>query len=400
MPTRRDRKLSAPASALLLCLGTSACGDATTDGASTGAGTGATDEVAAAPSEAPPFGFLARVDALIEPNEAHFTELYQITRNGENAEAYWNSTSDRLVLQRRETRESSDCDRIYLTGADGTLTQISDGRGVTTCAYFMPGDTSVIYASTGAVHTLCPGMPTAPAGVARGYMWALHPEYELYVHDLATNTARALTNSVGYDAEATLSPLGDRIVFTSTRSGDVELWTCAIDGTDPVQVTNEVGYDGGAFFSHDGARLVFRSTEFLADSREADIDEYQRLLAANLVKPSRMELYVCNADGSGRQKLTQLGGANFAPFFTPDDSHVVFASNFENAAARGPFFDLFMVPVGGGPHGADDVKRITTYSGFDSFPMFSPDGKWLAFSSNRGGATEGETNVFVARWKD
>jgi hypothetical protein len=394
--------MSRSAAALaFLCIATSSCDDAANDAAK-GAESSASsvNDAADAARAEPPFGYLARVDALIEKDEAHFAELYQITRGGENAEAYWNSTGDRLVLQRRETRESSDCDRIYLTGADGALTQVSDGRGVTTCAYFMPGDGAVIFASTGKDHVTCPGMPTAPAGVARGYMWALHPEYELYVHDLATNTSRALTNSPGYDAEATLSPLGDRIVFTSTRSGDVELWTCAIDGSDPVQVTNEVGYDGGAFFSHDGAQLVFRSTEYLADSRDADVDEYRRLLAANLVKPSRMELYVCNSDGTARRKLTQLGGANFAPFFTPDDSRVIFASNFENAAARGPFFDLFTVPVAGGPHGPEDVTRITTYSGFDSFPMFSPDGKWLAFSSNRGGATEGETNVFVARWKD
>jgi len=407
MPTRllRRKRLTA---GLLTCAAAAAACDAHEPTAPTETSVKATanapqdvgaDDASAAASDAPPFATLARVDELIEPDERHFAALYQVTRGGENAEAYWSFAGDRLVLQRRETREATDCDRIYVTNADGTLDQVSDGRGTTTCAVFMPGDQAVLYASTTRDHETCPGMPVAPAGVARGYMWALHPQYEVYVHDLATDTARAITDALGYDAEATVSPVGDRIVFTSTRSGDVELWTANLDGSGLVQVTNELGYDGGAFFSHDGQRLVFRSTEFSTEDREAEVDEYQRLLAANLVKPSRMELYVCNVDGTGRQKLTQLGGANFAPYFTPDDAHVLFASNFK-APTPGPFFDIYRAPSTGGPHGPDDVERITTYSGFDSFPMFSPDGKWLAFSSNRGGSTEGETNVFVARWRD
>lgn len=405
---RRDHRFLFP---LILAAGVALGCEARESAAPTPAPTSTPTQEPAAPGAATaalddepcPVPFLARVDELIEEGEPHFAALYKITAGGENAEAYWAFDGDRLVLQRKEFREDDYCDRIYVTkpGESG-LELVSDGRGVTTCAYFLPGDTSVLYASTTLEHIACPGKPIAPAGVARGYMWALHPEFDIFARDLITGERLQLTDAVGYDAEATVSPAGDRMVFTSTRSGDVELWTANLDGSDLLQVTDAFGYDGGAFYSHGADRLVFRTTEFSSDAdvRAAEQDEYRRLLDVNLVKPSRMEIYVCSTDGTDRQKITELGGANFAPYFTPDDSHILFSSNHENPAARGPFFDLFLVPSSGGPHGPEAVEKVTTYEGFDSFPMFSPDGKWLAFSSNRGNEAEGVTNVFVARWRD
>lgn len=382
-----------------------AVGEGTDGDDAIGEGTdGAAADSGATPDEEDcPIPYLERRDDLIEEGETHFAALYKITAGGENAEAYWSYAGDRLVLQRKEKRDEEHCDRIYVTdSATGELQLVSDGRGVTTCAYFLPGDRSVVYASTGLEHTICPGMPIVPEGIGRGYMWALHPEYDIFARDLETGERIRLTETEGYDAEATVSPAGDRMVFTSTRSGDIELWTSDLDGSNLVQVTDVLGYDGGAFFSHGADRLVFRSTEFSDDEaeRESEVADYRRLLDAHLVKPSRMEIYVCATDGSERQKITDLGGANFSPYFTPDDSQILFSSNWEHPGARAPLFDLYLVPSTGGPYGAEDVERVTTYEGFDSFPMFSPDGKWLAFASNRGNEAEGVTNVFVARWKD
>jgi Tol biopolymer transport system component len=346
----------------------------------------------------PPPGLIAGAepaDHLIQEGEVHLARLWKLTSGGENAEGYFSFAGDRLVLQRRNPEEGVDCDRIYVTDSElGELRQVSDGRGVTTCAYFLPGDREVVYGSTTGAHETCPPPPDR----AKGYVWALYPEYELWATDLETGTTRQLTDSLGYDAEATVSPLGDRIVFTSTRSGDVELWTCDLDGGDLRQVTDSLGYDGGAFFSHDGTKLVFRATEFPEDAaeREAAHQRYRDLLAEWLVMPSSMELYVVDADGSDRRKVTDLGKANWAPFFFPDDSRIIFATNHHNPPGhRGmPNFDLFAIGVDG-----EGLERITRYEGFDSFPMFSPDGRWLVFASNRGGATMGETNLFLAEWR-
>lgn len=340
-------------------------------------------------TDSPPLPGAVPANELIQPGERHFARLWKLTAGGENAEGYWSFGGDRLVLQRRNAEEGVDCDRIYVTdAASGRLTQISNGRGVTTCAYFLPDDRRVVYASTHLHHDACPPPPDR----SRGYVWSIHPEYDLFVRDLTRGVVTRITEEWGYDAEATVSPRGDRMVFTSTRSGDLELWTCALDGSDPVQVTDAPGYDGGAFFSHDGKRLVFRATAFSEENRDAEVAEYRALLQDWLVRPSAMELFVVDADGSNRTQLTDLGGANWAPYFTPDDRAVVFCTNHHSESARE--FDLFMVQVDG-----RGLEQVTTYEGFDSFPMFSPDGRWFVFASNRGGETPGETNLFLAEWR-
>jgi len=328
-----------------------------------------------------------RVDGLIQEGEPHFRRLWQITHGGENAEGYWSQAGDGLVLQRRAGEAA--CDRIFRIGPDGVLRQVSNGLGVTTCSYYVDGDRKVMFASTQAELETCP----PPTDYSQGYVWALHPEYDLWVHDLATGAETRLTDTPRYDAEATVSPLGDRMVFTSLRSGDLELWTADLDGSHPFQVTHQLGYDGGAFFSNDGKRLIFRSTLFAPDGEVGDRAQYVELLRDNKVRPHSMELMIVDADGTHRHQVTHLGGANFAPYFFPDDRRVIFSTNFHDPQQRN--FDLYAVdvPDGGG------LERITTYDGFDSFPQFSPDGHWLVFASNRGGTTPGETNLFVAEWR-
>jgi len=331
----------------------------------------------------------APADHLIRDGEVHFAHLWQLTDGGQNAEAYWSFAGDRLTWQAREdSKTETTCDAIFVSDAQGEVRQISSGHGVTTCAYFMPGDGELLYASTHAAHASCPDRPS----FERGYVWPLHPEYDIYVQDLETGAERALVDDPGYDAEATVSPVGDRVVFTSTRSGDIELWTCDLQGGALHQVTDTLGYDGGAFFSHDGSRIVFRATEFESDEEIAD---YKETLAMHQVRPGKMELYVIDADGSNRQQVTRLGEANFAPYFHPSDEKILFSSN-HTWPGTGPInFDLYMIGVDG-----EDLERVTFDEDFDCFPMFSHDGRYLAFASNRGNNKPGETNVFIAEWRD
>jgi len=327
-------------------------------------------------------------DDLIEPGEVHFKHLWQVTEGGENAEAYWSFDGNRLVLQRRNEDEGVNWDRIYVMDQAFNLEQVSPGKGVTTCSYFLPGDRRVVFAST---HGYMEEGPP-PVDHSEGYVWALYPEYDVWVRDLDADSLPPIASGWGYDAEATVSPVGDRIVFTSTRSGDLELWTCDLDGASLFQVTDELGYDGGAFFSHDGEQLVFRTTAFTPGQEAEEVRQYQELLGQWRIRPHSMEIMLIDVDGTNRRQLTHLGGANFAPFFHPDDSRVVFSTNHHESGGRN--FDLYSISVD-----TEDLERITTYSGFDSFPMFSPDGRYLAFASNRGGTKQGETNVFIAEWQ-
>ncbi len=314
--------------------------------------------------------------------EQFLRNIRQITFGGQNAEAYFSSDGRQLIFQRTES--DSTCDQQYIINTDGSgLRRVSNGLGRTTCGYFYQNDRRIVYASTFESSTACP----PPPDFSRGYVWALY-EFDLFTSNADGSDLRRLTNSPGYDAEATLSPDGTRMVFTSTRDGDLELYTMGTDGSNVRRLTTTPGYDGGAFFSPDGTKIVYRAWH-PADS--ADLASYQGLLAQRLVRPGRMELWVMNADGSDQRQITRLGGANFAPFFTPDGRRIIFSSNHRNP--RSSNFDLFLVDLDGA-----NLEQVTTSGTFDGFPQFSPDGTKLVWASNRHARLPNETNVFVADW--
>jgi len=332
------------------------------------------------------------LDTLKYENEVHLKNLKQLTFGGDNAEAYWSFNDKKLVFQAKNEKWGALCDQIYISNYDNYNMKneipkmISTGMGRTTCSYFMPGDTSIIYASTHLADSLCPEEPKRRED--RKYVWPIYETFDIFISDLEGNINQQLTNEIGYDAEATVSPLGDKIVFTSIRSGDLELYTCDIDGSNVKQITNEIGYDGGAFFSNDGMKLVFRASRPKTDE---DIAEYKQLLSEGLVKPTQMEIFVCNVDGSNVRQVTNLGKANWAPFFHPSDKKIIFCSNHKSK--RGFPFNLYMIDING-----ENLKQITFDSQFDSFPMFSNDGKKIVFSSNRNNGGTRNTNLFIAEW--
>ena len=329
---------------------------------------------------------------LIYPEETHFKSLRQVTFGGDNAEAYWSFDDRQLLFQSNFEKWGVGCDQMFLMDADQefSLSQppmISTGKGRTTCGYFLPDNQHFVYASTHLDDPACPEVPLRKNG---NYVWPVYNSFDIFVADLNGNITGQLTDSPGYDAEATVSPKGDKIVFTSTRSGDLELYTMDIDGSNVKQITDELGYDGGAFFSPDGSQLIFRSSR--PKTPEA-IAKYKGLLAEGLVEPTEMELYICNSDGSELRQLTRLGNANWSPFFHPNGDKVLFSSNFE--AERGFPFNLYMIDTDG-----KNLTRITHSETFDAFPVFSNDGKFLVFSSNRNNGGTRDTNLFIAEWQD
>jgi TolB protein len=336
----------------------------------------------------------AKTDSLRYSQEKHLKNLRQITFGGDNAEAYWSFDSKMITFQSNNKAWGLKCDQIFYTSlkkADLKTKKpqlISTGEGRTTCSYFMPGNKQIIFASTHLGGKEC---PLEPARVPGGkYLWPIYDTYDIFVSDLKGSIVKQLTNEKGYDGEATISPKGDKIVFTSTRSGDLELYTMNIDGTGVKQITNQLGYDGGAFFSPDGSKIVFRASR---PKTEEDITEYKSNLEKGLVAPTNMEIYICNTDGSNLKQITNLGKANWAPFYHPSGKKIIFSSNHHGQ--RGFQFNLFMINEDG-----TGLEQITYDGVFDSFPMFSFDGKKIIFSSNRNNNGTRDTNLFVADWVD
>lgn len=317
------------------------------------------------------------------PDEPHLRNLRMLTHLGENAEAYFSADGKQLIFQ-ATIPGLSRCDQIFTMNTDGTdARMVSTGKGRTTCAYFHPAGDRILYSSTHHISEACP----APPDMTQGYVWALY-DFDIFTADPDGANVRQLTDTPGYDAEATISSDGRTIVFTSTRDGDLDIYAMDADGSNVRRLTSEVGYDGGPFFSRDGRRIVYRAHHPATPEETAD---YQRLLGQGLVRPGVLDVYVMDADGSNKRKVTSRAAANFAPFFHPDGQRIIFSSNLHDP--RGRNFDLYLIGIDG-----TNLERVTTFDDFDGFPMFSPDGTQLVFASNRGAARPGDTNVFLADW--
>lgn len=340
-----------------------------------------------------PLFAVSQESQLLLPGEKHFSNLKQLTYGGDNAEAYFSFDGRSLVFQRTDHKQFP-CDQIFVGEIpfDGeerfNYQLVSTGKGRTTCSWFMPGDSSVLYASTHGDADSCPPVPDR--SVIKKYVWPIYDSYEIYVASLDGKVKNQLSFNEYYDAEATLSPSGDRIVFTSNRDGDLDLYTMNPDGSDVRRITTALGYDGGAVFSPDGKQIVWRASR---PKTEAEVTEYRSLMEQRLVAPTHMALFIANADGTNARQITNLPGANWAPCWHPSGNKILFASNHEHP--RGFPFNLYLINVDG-----TGLEKVSNGDTFDAFPMFSPDGRFLVFCSNRNNGGTHDTNIFIAEWKD
>ncbi len=337
----------------------------------------------------------------VSSTERHLANIRQLTFGRQNAEAYFSFDGSKLIFQstnnwmsdsavaspRKPTESGLGCYQMYVMGVENeTVHLVSTGKGATTCGYFFPGDSRVLYSSTHAAGPECPPKPKRDGA----YRWALD-DYDIYSADLAGQDVRRLTASPGYDAEATISPNGKTIIWTSVKDGDLDLYTMNLDGSNVRRLTDDIGYDGGAFFSPDSKRIVYRAAH---PTDPSEVAKYKELLAQRLVEPGQLEIFVMNADGSGKKQVTTTGASNFSPYFHPDGTRIIFSSNIETRGEGGrPSFHLYLVRDDG-----TGLERLTMEGHFNSFPMFSPDGKHLVWVSDRNAKQPGEFNVFLADW--
>jgi len=330
----------------------------------------------------PIFCFLISIPVLT--GQTHLTNLKQLTFGGQNAEAYWSPDGKRLIFQ--STRDGRNCDQEYIMDADGgNVHMVSTGKGATTCGYFLPDNKHVIYASTHEAGDACP--PAADR--SKGYVWAVYASFDIFLATHDGKIEKKLTSAPGYDAEGTVNWKTGKIVYTSMQSGDLDLWTMKLDGSDKRQITKTEGYDGGPVLSRDGKKLVWRANHPSAPETQK---RYRELLADNLTSPMKMELFIADGNGKNAKQITNFGCASFAPTFTPDGKKILFASNKHNCDGRK--FELFMVNLDG-----SGLEQVTDFGGFTSFAEFSPDGKLLVFASDKDAKQRYEFNIFTAEWK-
>jgi TolB protein len=332
-------------------------------------------------------------DTILFPGEKHFKNMQQLTFGGDNAEAYFSYDSKWLIFQRTNPKEGIMCDEMFVgkiptkPGEKFTYKKVSTGKGRTTCGFFTKDGKHIIYASTHLGADSCPPVPDRKK-YGNKYIWPLYDSYDIFMADLNGKIVKQLTNSKGYDAEATLSPDGKKMIYTSDKDGDIDLYVMDLKTGKEKRITNTLGYDGGAWFSPDGKKIIWRASRPKTD---AEVKEYKDLLAENLVAPTNMEVFVSDLDGNNVKQVTSFGNANWAPSYMPDSKRIIFASNHQSK--RGYPFNLFTINEDG-----TNLEKVTAEKIFDAFAMFSPNGKKIVFCSNRNNGGTHDTNIFVADW--
>tara|TARA_B100000809_G_C15120572_1_gene524109 strand:- start:600 stop:1631 length:1032 start_codon:yes stop_codon:yes gene_type:complete len=310
--------------------------------------------------------------------------IQQLTFTGDNGEGYLNEEETQIIFQSK--RDSNECDKLYLVDIDGkNLREFPIKDGAFTCAHYALENEFIFFSSTMKDGPECPEIYKHPN--PRKYIWPLR-NYEIYKWD--GNTATQLTNVPGYNAETTIHPTERKVIFTSMREGDIDLYEMDYDGNNIKRITKEFGYDGGAFYSPDGNSIIWRAWY---PSNDEEKEKWSTNLSNRYIDAVPLDIYMAKRDGSNKKRLTNNGATNWSPSWHPDGKHIVFSSNMddwrEDYNAFGSNFELYMIHV-------DTLKlqRLTNNDTFDSFPVISQNGK-IIFSSNRNAENPRQTNIFI-----
>tara|TARA_B100000674_G_scaffold139542_2_gene109289 strand:+ start:342 stop:1394 length:1053 start_codon:yes stop_codon:yes gene_type:complete len=311
----------------------------------------------------------------------------QLTENGDNGEAYFSSDDSRLIFQSK--RNGDGCDKIYTMTIDGEdIKPIPQTDGAYTCSYFSLNDEYIFFSSTMQDGVQCPLVYKDPN--PRKYIWPLR-NFDIYRLS-KDNKIKNLTNSNGYDAEATVHPYEKKIIFTSLRDGDIDLYEMDYDGNNLKRITTEFGYDGGAFYSPDGNRIVWRGWY---PKNEKEIIQWKNNINKNYIESVPLDIFVADRDGTNKIQLTNNGATNWSPSWHPSGKYIVFSSNkddwLDEFDSYGPNFELYLMDLETGK-----LTRLTYNNTFDSFPVFSKDGNKIVYSSNRNAENPRQTNIFIS----
>jgi len=301
------------------------------------------------------------------------------------------SFDDAWICWQGNTVSSSMGDQIWIMPIiDDEPWMLSTAVGEAINPTFVPGKNRIIYSATKGFAS----KKTSTNKPRPGFSWSLG-DYDLYKTDLDGTNQIRLTNTPGYDSEASVSPDGRTVVFTSVRDGDMDIYAMSVDGADVKRLTDTFGFDCQPRFSPDGEWILFSSYTPETDDEDED---YESMLAVGIVDAPRFEIHRMRPDGSERQPITALGAISLTPCMHPLNKNIVFSSNYDIAFDEDlqdqTTFNLFMIEFDD-----SELQQITFNPKFDGSPNFTKDGLKLIWISDRAVSTRGSTTgIYSAEW--
>jgi TolB protein len=281
----------------------------------------------------------------------------RIPNVGRSAEAYYAPDNLHVIAQTQDP-EAQHAEGRTTGGLTYTFTDMGEeihrinDRGQDACSYFLPDGMRIVWTSTRDHMDL-------PLG-----NWSDEREYpqgaELYISDLDGGNVTRLTDNEWYEAEVSVSPNGEWIVFGRQIEGRMDLWRMRVDGSDEEQLTDTEDWQEGApFFFPDSKTILTRAWKR---------SEY------GIVRPTPMTIFTINTETGERIQRTFDNDMNWAPYPAPDGRHYVFVRIVENNN-----WEVFLGDLAGG-----DPVRLTFNDSFDGFPALSPDGTKMLFARSEG----------------
>jgi TolB protein len=275
--------------------------------------------------------------------------VHRIPNIGNAVEFYFAPDGKRIIGVAR--REGDDFYRVHTLNIDGTDIRRINSRGKDACSYFFPDGKRIVWTSTRDHPELPIGNYSNPADYPRGA--------ELYTSNLDGSDVRRLTHNDVYDAEVSVSPDGRWVLFGRQSGGKMDLWKMRPDGTEEVRITRLEGWEpGGCFYLADNRTIIFRAWRTADQHRKDGLP---------------MSIFTIRDDGGGLRRVTDDDGTNWSPYPAPDGRHFVFVKKLPPAN-----FEVFL-----GDLESHEQVRLTYNDAFDGYPVISPDGRSLLFSSNR-----------------
>ena len=283
-------------------------------------------------------------------------KVWAVPNVEDGAEFYFSPEGKRLIGNAKFGKDT--VHQVYTIGIDGSDLVCINHQGEDACSYYFPNGKRVIFTSTKDHPDLPRGDYSDPKNYPQGA--------ELYSCNLDGSDVQQLTHNTYYDAEVTTSLDGAWILFTRQIDGKLDLWKMRPDGTEQQQITFTPEWQEGGSFYLDNETIICRAWRIK--------DQAQRGMP--------MSIFTLKEDGSERKRITFDAGTNWAPHPAPDGEHFVFVKVLPPHN-----YEVYMMSLKTGVQ-----TRLTDNDAFDGFPVVSPDGNLLTFSSNRN-AKQGERKL-------